>query len=530
MKRLDRFPGTVLLLVALGAMGGSLWNGFVYDDVRAIAENPRVTDLTRFLSIPSSTYWNGALWRPTTVAGYAVQWAISGGAPWLFHLVSVLGYWLVAWLLARFLVRIGVESRAALAAGVLFLVAPVHVEVVANVVGQAELWVGLALLAGSLLFVTARPGDPLALGGLLLITAGAATAKESGFALPLLLGGIYLLLPATGPAQRARQRELLIAVSITAVLLFLVRSRITGSLVGEQPAIALSGVDFPDRALTFLAVVPEYARLLLWPFHLQAEYGPPQIPIGGPFGPRHLIGLGVVIAVVWAVIRWRRAAPVAAFGLFWGIVTLAPVSNLLTATGIVMAERVLFLPSIGVALAAAVGIERHARHLDRRRNQVAAAVIALWTVALCARSIGRVPVWRNQDRFFAQLPMDAPRSYRAWRVSAEHWRNRGNDSLAERYFTEARRLWPHDPQTNDELGQMLRRRGDCAGAIPIFEEGVAMAPDDARLRARLVECLLKLRRFDDARRVAAVGDSLGEVGLINRVNQVEGAERTRTGG
>src|SRR5690606_33726767 len=110
-------------------------------------------------------------------------------------------------------------------------------------------------------------------------------------------------------------------------------------------------LDTAARAQTVLGVIPEWGRLLVWPASLQADYGPPQIPIGGPFEARHLLGLGILVA--WALSLWitiRLRLRLIAIGLAWIPVALSPVSNLLFPTGILLAERTLFLPSVGIAL------------------------------------------------------------------------------------------------------------------------------------------------------------------------------------
>ena len=48
---------------------------------------------------------------------------------------------------------------------------------------------------------------------------------------------------------------------------------------------------------------------------------------------------------------WRRDR-VIAFALLWIALTLGPISNILVATGVLIAERTLFLPSVGIALIA----------------------------------------------------------------------------------------------------------------------------------------------------------------------------------
>jgi hypothetical protein len=501
-----------LALAIAVTMGTAVANGFVYDDVSAIVENAHVTS-PHWASIPASTYWLGTLWRPFTVAGFAAEWAAFGGHAWGFHLVSLLAYLAVAVLLFLLLERLGTRRTVAAVLSILFVVHPVHVEVVANVVGQSELWVALALLAATLIYLRAPPPQRHGMhaAALLVVVALGVMSKEQGFVAPLLLLGVlWLRLPVPRPRTREQIRLLWIVAAVTVILL-LIRRNITGSLGGETSATAFTGTGFGARALTFLDVVPRDAMLLIWPMHLQADYNPPQIPIGGPVGALHVIGLALVVAII-ALFWWsRHRAPLVAFGCWWTAITLAPVTNLVTATGIVMAERVLFLPSIGVAIAIAGGVtvwQRHARPVMVVRWVVAAA--AAWGVVMGVRSFQRTAVWHDNSGFFTRLTIDAPTSSRAWKVAATYWSGAHQNARAEADFRHSIALWPRDPDAYEQLGQLLRTEGRYADAVPVLTAGVQLDPERTTLRAKLIECLIKQRRWDAAMRVATDGVRIGQ--------------------
>ena len=507
--------------VALG-MGLSLRNGFVYDDLSAIVHNTRVTDPARWHTILRAPYWLGTLWRPFTVGMYAAQWLFGHGAPWIFHLTSLLAYWAIAVVLFRLMVRLGVADVAAAAVTLLFLVHPVHVEAVANSVGQAELSASLALLGATYLYVRARQehAERKALFAVLALVALGIMSKEQGFAVPLLLGGAeWLLFANCREPLRARVR-LLIPVTSLAVLLFVMRGILLNSSIGETPAVALRALSPIGRAVTFLGVIPEWARLVVWPLHLQADYGPPGIPVGGPITMRHLLGLALLIGFVGLFIRWRKRQPLAAFGLLFAAVALAPVSNLLTPTGIVMAERVLFLPTIGLAvvlgslLAQSFAALRTGGGTESKDLQVrlgwTTAILTIPILAFTIRSATRVPTWSTQGRFFTDITIDGANAYRGWKVAAEYWDEVHDRPRAIANLKHSIELWPHDYEVFERLGQIYRQDGHCDEAIPLFTAGVRSAPDASTVRAKLIECLLTERRWDEAGRVANEGVVAGQ--------------------
>ena len=513
------------LAVAL-AMGLSLGNGFVYDDMLAIVQNPRVTDPALWHTIPTSAYWLSDLWRPLTIAGFALQWHLGHGAPWIFHLVLLIGYWGAGLALFALMRRIGIALMPACAATLLFLVHPVHVEVVANGVGQAEIWTAIALLVATSVYLQARRSGvtPAALAGLLaLVTIGIA-AKEQGFMAPLILAGSEWLLLAERKDSLSERLRLLVPVSALAVLLLAVRAGVLGGIKGESAAMALRGLGLGGRVVTFLGVIPEYVRLFLWPVHLQADYGPPGIPVGGPITVRHLLGAALLAGIVALFFYFRRRSPTAAFGFWWAGVTLAPVTNILTATGIVMAERVLFLPSIGFAIALGAALQalattprtapitgsRAPREPQLRRSMVLTTVLAVLGIVLTIRSAVRVPTWSSQRRFYSALPLDAPLAYRAWKGAGEYWEIAGDHPRAIADLRRALALWPSDYEVHERLGQFLRIDGQCAAAIPVLSTGVQLGPDVSTLRAKLIECLITEHQWDAADRYATEALARGQ--------------------
>src|SRR5207244_2027009 len=118
---------------------GALWNRFALDDVAIVVMNPLVGHLSGLWKAFAAPYWTpdlgGSMYRPLTIATFAVDRAVDGAA-WL-HAVN-LAWHAAASVAVAALARRWTNNAGALAAGLLFAVHPVHVEAVANVVGRAE--------------------------------------------------------------------------------------------------------------------------------------------------------------------------------------------------------------------------------------------------------------------------------------------------------------------------------------------------------------------------------------------------------
>jgi tetratricopeptide (TPR) repeat protein len=285
-----------------------------------------------------------------------------------------------------------------------------------------------------------------------------------------------------------------------------VRTAVLGGLAGDIANASIRGVGLGDRVLTMLAIVPQWIRLLLFPWHLQADYMPRELDLATTFGLPQLIGSlllgGLVALAVWS----RRRAPVVCFGLCWTGIALFPVSNLAVPTGILLAERALFLASVGSALAlgggAAAAIPKFVAAPVGERRVVLAALGVLLGLGLW-RSSTRQLVWRDNDTLFRQTVLDAPLSYKAHWAYGSMLIALGDMKQAELEYRIALRLYDGDPNLFSDFGDLYLRGRHCEPAIPLYQKSLILAPEQWKVRSKLVLCYLDLGKVADARSEAA---------------------------
>ncbi len=143
-------------LAAIVVYLNALPNGFTYDDVPVIIENPATDPGAPWWEPWRRTWWSLGEWagdadrpyRPLTVQTFALERRLFGDQPLPFHAANVLLHAAISvavWWLAR---RLGASALGGLLAGMLFAVHPIHTEAVTNIVGRAELMsIGGMLLA-----------------------------------------------------------------------------------------------------------------------------------------------------------------------------------------------------------------------------------------------------------------------------------------------------------------------------------------------------------------------------------------------
>lgn len=481
-------------------------NGYVQDDRWIIPNNDIVTGFN-VVRIFSESYWpegfSRDLYRPFASLMFATQWWLGEGQPVTFRIVSVLlaslgtiGAWAVARLLLSPTVALGVAA--------LFAIHPVHVETIAVAVNQGELIVAILIATTTVLYVRWRRLGALswrqrfAVGGAVLV---AGLFKEHGIVLPGMLcaAELFLLQERESLAERWREfRPVMLTCFLAAALLMLPRSLVlAGNLAGTFTAEGLQGQTMAGRTLTMLGVVPDWVRLMLWPAALQADYSPMEISATNEWGASQLLGLGILLLSLLATVKYRKLAPAIGFGVVWMAAALFPVSNVLVPTGIVLAERTLYLATIGMMVSVGGLVQ-----LVTARWRAAAPVLLTVTVLLIllgtSRSLSRYPVWKSRESLAVQTVIDAPLSYRARYTLGSMRIEEGRTAEGIAHFRAALFLWPKRGTLYLHLGDYYWDQGMCTPAIPLYARGtdLVLAP---QWRAKLVACRMLLGQYDQAK-------------------------------
>lgn len=451
-------------------------NGFALDDIGIIVENPVVRNGAGLGTIFTSPYWpvgasgvsaDPTLYRPLTILSFLVDAALWGPRPSAFHAVNILWHVAATVLLFVTAVRVLGSLLPAFAAAALFAVHPLHTEAVTGLVGRADLMATVFVLSAFLLL---RRRDSSGVTPWRLV-AGASCwmlglfAKEMAATLPALLVLDDWLHRHELPRDRPPRLQLLVgryaALAVAAVAWLLLREQ---AVSGESQVWAgFVGLSPLPRVLTASRVALEYVGLFLFPVRLLADYWVTEVPIATTvLDPLVLLSLLTWLAAGALVVRVSGREPGLALGIAWFFITFAPVSNVLFPIGVAKAERLMYLPSVGLCFVAAWGLDRLQR-LVRPPLAVRLAVMAIIAV------LGARTLVRNRD----------------WKDSL---------TLALATLRES----PASPLMNDIAAGEYMKRGDAAAALPLLRAAVQSAPGMAFIRTHLGTVYGSLGQLDSA--------------------------------
>ena len=503
-------PSTTLFLIvalAIGAFAPSLPYPFLFDDVPLVAMDPRLDAPPDWRAILWTPLWPSQFppapaWRPAFHLSLALNNWTFGAEPFGFRLVNVLLHALVTALFWRLCKQIGSSPRIAALAAILFALHPVHTEAVVGIVGRAELLMStgflLTLMWGLKALQTQKTRDLLLA---MLAYALAMFSKEQGFfalaILPLVYGATWYFGDVSKKSSPNIKRFCLVMTCLGCVALVGISLRL--QLFGLNQGFGPQNVSMLDNPLvgvesqwektgTALRLFGRSLGLLVAPVSLSPDYSHPGITIGWHPVFSTLAGALLALLPLLALLLWTQTTPnrrrngLAALGIAWFLVTALPTSNLFVLNGSIFAERWLYLPSIGVCLSLAVGIDRSLmwfRHvlpapMKRTSSKILVSILAL--LLLLSWNWSAQKPWRSERTLFEQALRVVPHSAKAHYGLSVTLHREGQTDRAWLEISKAVGLWPGYAKAWHQLGVLAVERDELQTAKTAFQTALELNP------------------------------------------------------
>lgn len=288
-------------------------------------------------------------------------------------------------------------------ASVLFLVHPIHTEVVANIKGLDEI---LSLL-GSLLamwYVLKYMENKKIFNILLsfLFFTAAMFAKEVAITFIAIIPlSIYFFVDCNKKGKQIIITS--IPFIIGAAIYLYIRQVVVGVITFESNPELMNnsflGMDFMEKYATIFYTLLLYIKLLIFPHPLTYDYYPYHIPVMQWADIWPVIGLIAYVAIgIYALFGLKRKS-VISYGILVYLIALSPTSNVLFPIGVFMSERFLYVASIGFVIIVAWFIHYILKKelLKQRNLEITLAVIF---VLLSIKTVSRNSVWKDDFTLF----------------------------------------------------------------------------------------------------------------------------------
>jgi tetratricopeptide (TPR) repeat protein len=421
-----RWQYLTLFTLAIVLYANTFHHGFVLDDEAVIVRNTFVQQgISGIPAIFSNDSYagyervagrehllTGGRYRPLSLAIFAIVFSIFGANSTPFHILAILFYALCGMVMYRLLLLILKDVYQgvliAFITTAIFLVHPIHTEVVANIKScdeQLALILGIGALYG--IFKSCDSGKIMwsILSGVLLLFACLAKENAIMFVIAAPMAIWFFRKSTFGEAFISALP--LIAAAIFFIILrgMILGWGMTGELMRDplnNPFLQWNGQAWVQcssfvKAATIIYTIGQYIRLMIFPFPLTHDYYPLQIALQSFSNPLVYVSLfGIIFLLVFGIKSIKKHDP-AGFGILFFFLTLSITSNIFFTVGTSMAERFLFLPSLGFCLAIAIWI---IRVTEKRNVQYALPFFGMIALVFSIMTIRRNPAWKDNETLF----------------------------------------------------------------------------------------------------------------------------------
>jgi tetratricopeptide (TPR) repeat protein len=497
-------------------------NGFVnLDDSEYIIDNPHVTSGITWASVVWALKITGyaSNWHPLTWMSHALDCQLFGLNPGGHHLTSVLLHVINSVLvLLLFRQMTGSLWRSAYVAA-LFAWHPLHVESVAWASERKDVLSTFFWLLTTIAYVQyvkeSKLRGPASQAGhrpkrwrfyilALLLFALGLMSKPMLVTLPfaLLLLDFWPLKRSSTDLAPDEQPALISLPWIKLVLektpFFLMAfgaSFITYSVQQHAGAVSsLEEVSLPRRMGNAAVAYLLYVSKVVWPSRLAALY---------PY-PRHqsvlliLEALGFLLACSALALLATKRRPYLFTGWFWFLGTLVPTIGLVQVGSQAMADRYMYIPSIGIFAMAVWGLRDFLSACTSAGKALAATagVVALATFLVCTTF--QISTWHDSEKLYRHAIAVTQDNYIAFNGlgGALDTGNRPDEALA--CYAESVEINPRYPEGQYNLGTALLDRGKYDAAVTHLTEAVRQNPDYTVARNNLGKALMLQGKLDEA--------------------------------
>uniref|UniRef100_T1J4S4 dolichyl-phosphate-mannose--protein mannosyltransferase n=1 Tax=Strigamia maritima TaxID=126957 RepID=T1J4S4_STRMM len=449
---------------------------------------------------------------------------IKGVEPYGFHAVNVGLHAAVTALFTYIeLAIIQWDFETALYGGLLFATHPIHTEAVAGIVGRADVLTGLLLLLSFLSYTRAIHNSQqtsecdISRGTMWLITSlvlatGAMLAKEHG----VTVLGIVLCYDFYASKKGLRKlvdfqhlnkdqvnliKRSLTIISMVAFLLGFRMSMLNGALprFSEQDNPASFSPHPMTRLLTYSYLLVFNAWLMLAPVNLSYDWQMGSIPLLHSFSDIRNLATGIFFLTLVALTRRAiltdcvssdtgdRNGRAMILAMLFLVVPFLPASNLFFSVGFVVAERVLYVPSVGMCLLITHGFSNLMDSFPKRRSILRCLMLLLIALFLI-KTVQRNKVWHSRQTLF-QSGLDAlPHNAKMHYNYANLQKDLGNVNEAIEHYQTTLRLWPDHASAHNNLGTLLE---DPTEAKMHFMEAIRINPLHPRAHFNMGNLLSK---------------------------------------
>ncbi len=488
----------ILLLISASVIPyiNTLSNNFVFDDKVCIIQNKEIRE-------PSNLFIFMQRPRGVKYITHLVEYQIWGLEPFAYHAVNIVLHMFCTISLYVLLVMIISGRLIPLIAGLLFAAHPIHTEAVAFISGRTDLLAALFFLWAFIFYLMKNNSLLFYLLSLLSFILALFSKEGAVVSLPVMI--IIHDIFFTKPGKGRLSGNILYYVPYGLILIaFILYLRFILVIHPASPEPEISGLflhkSFPVFFYTGANAFLVYIRLLFLPVNLNAEH---VLALSfSLFDLRVIVSLASLILFLVFTFMAYRLSKTVAFGMTWFFITLLPLLNLLfPVTPYFVAERYLYLPSVGFCLIAALTCKRFSnidvpQYTLYLSKAVAFIILTGILYLYSGMAINRNFDWVSDYALWSKTVKQSPGSSRAHNNLGVAYAEKGMIPEALTEFKTALKYDPHYQIAYSNLGESYRKKGMWDLAISSYEKALMINPRNTSVMNNLGNVYSTVGKFD----------------------------------
>lgn len=465
----------IICIVTAVTFSPSLENSFInWDDNQYVTENPDImgVNVHNLKKIFSSVYV--ANYQPLTMLSYMIDFQFFKLNPMAFHTTSLL--WHIANSIVVFLLIYSLcgSNFASFLTAILFAIHPLRVESVAWVAERKDVMTAFFFFLSLLLYVRYLKIQNRIFYYLGIVSfIFSLLCKPMAVSLPLVLLLINYL-----KSGKIEKKDLLNTIPFVAISsIFVIVTLITQNVFTHASADTVSLSILNRIGIPFYGIL-FYVFKTIVPFNLSSFYpfpGNSELPILVIISP--LIVVGIVFSFFYFKVRSR----ILMFGLFYYIITLLPVLQIIPVGNAMVAERYSYIPCIGLLFPIAMYADyllKEKSNIQKNVKYVLLSALFISVFVFSSLSFVRCSVWKNSltlwDDVVKKYPVDETFYYRGLAYSEQ-----GDFPKAIDDYNKAIEKNPRNALALDARGIACFNVGLYDRAINDYTEAIRIVPQYA---------------------------------------------------
>ncbi len=534
-KRLELYFSLFVAVIGFLLYFNTIFNDYALDDRAVIQENKFTKQgIAGIPTLLTTFYWagfwgeNAGLYRPLSMVTFAMEWQFSPNNPHVGHVTNLLLYALTGFLLFRMLRRMMPKHNVLLPfiISLLFIAHPIHTEVVANIKSRDEILCLLFfILSIDNLLIYTDSGSKwrlvVAVGSYFLCLF----AKESGIAFILIFPVIlWFFRDFSFKAILSKTWPFAATVAVYFIIrMMILGTNVTGKAYTYLDNSLVAAPDLMSRFATAFYMLGKYLKILLIPYPLSYDYSFQEIPFYSwgnfqAFLPLMTYAAGFIFAVRCFL---KNDKSIFAFGILFYLLSLAVVANVFILIGATMADRFLYIPSLGFCFIVGFGLmrlfpEKVGKNVKMttnslfNRNKWALLLTVAILIPYSVETVARNRDWYDNTTLFVADAHSATGSSRVRtnygvvllqkfdKTSPENEKNTAylDKSIVE--FKAAIKIDPNHPMAYMNLGAALYQKNEYNDAIEALKTSISLDPSEPKPYSTLGNAYYRIHDYNNS--------------------------------